>query len=511
MLRSVFAVLAERFGAAPSGIERREFLRMSAAAAAGILISQGALGRGLGRLTQRPNGKRVVVIGAGFAGLACAYELKMAGYEVTVVEARNRIGGRVLSMNAANGREFAKGRNVEFGGELIGSNHPAWVGYAKAFGLEFQDVTEDDLAAMPIVVDRQRLSDEQAKQVWEQAQQALGELNALAAGVAEDQPWLHAEAARLDAMSVQEWIDGTKADVLVKRLMRLTLAGDNAQDTARQSLLGLLTSVKGGGLEKYWTESEVYRCKGGNDQLAQKLATAIGADRLLTSTEVRTVWKRDSMVVELSDMRTLECDDVVLTAPPPTWKKMLFGPELPKELVPQVGMAAKHFSVVKERFWEKATPKLSQYGLDSDTISQTWDGTDNQGEATGEMAGAVLVAFHGGPACRGVSMMDGQRREAAMGKALEGLYPGYRGQVVKTGYMNWPAEQFAQCGYSFPAPGQVTSVGPLLAKPHMDGHLFIAGEHTCYKFVGYMEGALQSGVRAARAIALRDGVGASSR
>ena len=125
MSRSLFSVLAQRFGAMPTQVERREFLKASAAAAAAMMISQGALGK----LVVRPSaGKRVVVIGAGFAGLACAYELKAAGYEVTVVEARNRIGGRVLSANAANQREFAKGRNVEFGGELIGSNHPAWVG-----------------------------------------------------------------------------------------------------------------------------------------------------------------------------------------------------------------------------------------------------------------------------------------------------------------------------------------------------------------------------------------------
>jgi monoamine oxidase len=64
-------------------------------------------------------GRRVVVIGAGFAGLACAYELQSAGYKVTVLDSRNRVGGRVLSFS-----DVVTGRNVEGGGELIGSNHP---------------------------------------------------------------------------------------------------------------------------------------------------------------------------------------------------------------------------------------------------------------------------------------------------------------------------------------------------------------------------------------------------
>ncbi len=502
MSRSVFSVLAQRFGQSPSALERREFLKISAATAAGLMISQSALGR----INLQPaGGKRVVVVGGGFAGLACAYELKAAGYDVKVIEARNRIGGRVLSANAANEREFAKGRNVEFGGELIGSNHPAWVGYAKTFGLDLQDVTDDESAMMPIVLDRKRLTEAEASQVWDEAQKALNQMNALAASVDEDYPWRSPNAEKLDAMSVQQWIDGCGASDLAKRLMKVTLAGDNGQETSKQSLLGQLAAVKGGGLEKYWTESEVYRCKGGNDQLATMMARAIGGDRIITGVYVRTVWRTDGrMIVEVSDERQFECDDVVLAAPPTMWSKINFAPALPSELAPQMGVAAKHFSVVKERFWEKATPKLSQYGVDEDVISSTWDATDAQGPGPEGAAGAVLAAFQGGPACRGVSAMDRQRRDATMGKALEGLFPGYKQQVGKTTYMNWPIEPFALCGYSFPAPGQVTTVGPLMNQAHMAGHLFLAGEHTCYKFVGYMEGALQSGMRAARAIATRD-------
>ncbi|MBU6413505.1 MAG: FAD-dependent oxidoreductase [Planctomycetes bacterium] len=502
MSRSVFSVLAQRFGHSPSALERREFLKMSAATAAGLMISQGALGR----LNLQPaGGKRVVVIGGGFAGLACAYELKAAGYDVKVIEARNRIGGRVLSANAANEREFANGRNVEFGGELIGSNHPAWVGYAKTFGLELMDVTDDESAMMPIVIDRKRLTEAEASQVWEDAQKALNQMNALAAKVDEDYPWRSPNAEKMDAMSVQQWIDGCGASDLAKRLMKATLAGDNGQDTIKQSLLGQLAAVKGGGLEKYWTESEVYRCKGGNDQLATMLARAIGTEKIVTGVYVRTVWRTEGrIIVDVSDDRQFECDDVVLATPPTTWGKVNFSPALPTEMMPQMGVAAKHFSVVKERFWEKATPKLSQYGVDEEFISSTWDATDNQGEANGQTAGAVLAAFHGGPACRAVSSMDRQRRDATMSKSLEGLFPGYRAQVEKTTYMNWPNEPFAMAGYSFPAPGQVTKVGPLMEQTHMDGHFFLAGEHTCYKFVGYMEGALQSGMRAARAIATRD-------
>jgi monoamine oxidase len=70
--------------------------------------------------------------------------------------------------------------------------------------------------------------------------------------------------------------------------------------------------------------------------------------------------------------------------------------------------------------------------------------------------------------------------------------------------MNWPSAEWTLAGYSFPAPGQVTTVGPLL-HDGIEGRLHFAGEHACYKFVGYMEGALNSGVAIARRLAVRDG------
>src|SRR5205823_8727782 len=89
------------------------------------------------RPKQPPEKKRVVVVGAGLAGLCAAYELSRFGYQVTVYEARERIGGRVESS-----RDLIPKRTVERGAELIGSNHPLWLAYKEQFGLEFSDVND---------------------------------------------------------------------------------------------------------------------------------------------------------------------------------------------------------------------------------------------------------------------------------------------------------------------------------------------------------------------------------
>ncbi len=104
---------------------------------------------------------RVLVIGAGFAGLACAFELVSAGYDVKVLEARKRVGGRVLTLN-----QLIPGKNVEGGGELLGSNHPHVLAYAAKFALEFLDITEEDGSAPMIFDGRSYLIDRSRRSSW---------------------------------------------------------------------------------------------------------------------------------------------------------------------------------------------------------------------------------------------------------------------------------------------------------------------------------------------------------
>jgi monoamine oxidase len=115
-----------------------------------------------------------------------------------------------------------------------------------------------------------------------------------------------------------------------------------------------------------------------------------------------------------------------------------------------------------------------------------------------------MVAFSGGPAadeCRGWSPATRIENYVA---ALEKVYRGIRPSFVKARFMDWPSDPWSKASYSFPAPGQVTSQGPTLRAGM--GRLHFAGEYTSYAFMGYMEGALESGAAVARRIAVRDGV-----
>jgi monoamine oxidase len=475
-------------------MSRRRFLGLTLAGSAGLLLSNSAASAWVSMGRRRAGAKRVVVIGGGFGGLACAYELKSVGYDVTVIEARARVGGRVLSFG-----DLVPGKNVEGGGELIGSNHPCWVAYKDKFNLDFLDVTEAEDAEFPIILGGRRLTEAESSALYEEMDAALMPMNDDARKINSDEPWKSPNSEALDARTTKAWIDSLECSPLCKAGLTAQFNADNGQDVSKQSYLGNLAQVKGGGVEAYWTESEVYRCHGGNDQLARMLAESIGPERLLTGRPVHSVEVMAERVnVTCAGGRTLECDDVVLAVPPTVWHKIDFKPGLPREISPQMGINVKYLAAVKSRFWREK--KLAPDSLSDGDISMTWEGTDNQ---PGD-EGACLTSFSGGEAAGRARARQAEARQAAYGDGLEALYPGFKEQFVKSRFMDWPGDPWTMTGYSFPAPGQVTTVGPRLRQGL--GRLHFAGEHACYAFVGYMEGGLHSGVSLAKRLAVRDGV-----
>jgi monoamine oxidase len=491
MSRSLYARLARRYRPKPAGWNRREFLQLTLAASAGLLVSCSPTLRRHARVA--PHGRKVVIVGAGFSGLAAGYELQSAGYGVTLLEARNRAGGRVLTF-----RDLVNGKTVEGGGELIGSNHPTWINYAEQFGLKFLDVTENEELADPLILNGKALDEAESKKLWEEIEAAYARMTADAKNINEDEPWKSANAAELDQRSTADWIDKLEVSPLAKLAVTTEFAADNGAATSRQSYLGNLAQVKGGGLEKYWEESEVYRCKGGNDRLAMKLLEEIGAQNVQLGRVVKEIEIKDSRVTaKCADGTVVEADDVILSVPPSVWNKISITPALPAELKPTMGVAVKYLAQVKGRFWEQE--KLSPNAFTDGMISMTWECTNNQ-----RGPGAVLSAFSGGPAAEQCRRRWATEKDKAYLSEFAKIYPKLQENFLAGRFMDWPGDEWTMAGYSFPAPGQVTTVGPLLHKGA--GRLHFAGEHTCYKFVGYMEGALNSGATIAKRIATRDRV-----
>jgi monoamine oxidase len=223
-----------------------------------------------------------------------------------------------------------------------------------------------------------------------------------------EEPWKSPKAAELDRKTLADWLKGLELSELVRKLTAIQISSDNAVANERASYLGMLTSVKGGGGEKYWTDSEVYRCEGGNDQLAKRLAEGIAHDNIFLKLAVREInVRRDGAVVTCNDGRTIDCDDVVLAVPPSTWSRIKFSPGLPERLKPQMGIAVKYLTAVKSRFWKD--DERSQYAITDGPISQTWELTDAQPEPP---TTAGLIAFSGGEQAEACLKWTKEERDA---------------------------------------------------------------------------------------------------
>ena len=489
-MRSLYARLHDRYSPdRRDGLTRRQMLLTSLSASAGLLLSSRSYAQG----ASAPG--RVIVVGAGFSGLVAAYELVSAGLDVQVVEARNRVGGRVLSF-----RDFVPGKVVEGGAELIGSNHVLWQAYAKRFGLDMNPMTEDEKLADPVVVDGRRLSAADAKALFEEMDAAFATMNDDARKVTDaDRPWLADDAQALDLKTVGAWVRGLTCSDTCRGAIDAMLTADNGVRTEWQSYLGHLAMVKGGGVEAFWTDSELFRCKQGNQLLAERLADGIGRNRIALKTPATHVTTSSSGVrVRLADGRTLEGDQVVVAVPPNTWNRIAFDPVLPAHIQPQVGANVKFLMRVKSEFWSRAS--VSPNLLSTGPVQMTWHQTENQ-----KGPGMCLNAFSGGPAADEVRSWTSEERTRRYMQVLSPIYKALPSSIVQTRFMDWPSDPWVKGSYSFPAPGQIVRVGATLWEG-IGGRLQFAGEHCAYAFPGYMEGALHAGAAAARRIAAQLGV-----
>jgi monoamine oxidase len=453
--------------------------------------------------------REIAVIGAGLAGLCAAFELKRLGYTVTVHEARNRVGGRVESNH-----QFSVHKTVERGAEFIGTNHPLWRAYAKEFDLDFSDTK--DYGDAPIRMDGRTLTFEETKNLTDWFDEFKDKLTFLASTVVDPyEPWSTPHAASLDQQSLASWFDELKCPKHKEwgvRAVTEQLVADNGVEADRQSLLGVLAMIKGHGLDAYWEETEVWRCKGGNQQLASRfqheLDGAVQTNRLVTS----ITRQGDSRVtLGLADPSTKEplgtgsAHDVILAVPPSVWPLITFDDPLLTEQLgtpPQMGCNIKALMRFERRFWKDfaSSPALTNEGVPDLTWETSEADHDNHPSFT-------MVAFAGAKhaAALGVAISNDEDRCAKLLETLSVTYPGIEREVASFEFENWLDEPFTKGSYYFPRPGDIMKWGRFWKNGYQDW-LHFAGEHTCYAFMGYMEGALSSGFRLAQRIADRDGI-----
>jgi monoamine oxidase len=410
--------------------------------------------------------------------------------------------------------DICEGRVIEAGAELIGANHPLWLTFATDAGLGLSVLTsEDQFAAakleIPLKLKGQLLPEAEAEKLYREMDTVLRLISKDAATIRDPyEPWLSPGAQDWDYTSVALRLHqfGIKPDSLLYALLSANLSNDQTLPIDQQSYLGLLAVVRGGRIGDddmaYWTQTEVYRCAAGNQALAFVLRDVLKdlGGRVLTNTKVTAIDVSAPAGVKITaGGSTYQSDYAVLAIPQPTWAGITISPPIPSSYQIATGPAVKYLSPVTRRFWLQ--PQLAPTSV-SDDLGMTWEGTDNQ-MAVGDQ-GFGLSVFAGGPcadAARGA--LD---KQAYFTTSLTSMYPDYENYAAGSGFfIDWPSEPTIGCGYSCPSLGQVTTAAPQLARLYQD-RLAFAGEHTVMAMFGYMEGALESGVRAAGRIKKAAGI-----
>lgn len=442
----------------------------------------------------------VVIVGAGFGGLAAAWYLTQCGCTVTIFEARDRVGGRVLSLTHP-----VTGRIIEGGAELIGTNHPCWLFFARRFALGLNVVTSDDLFSsqgleVPLFLDGRRLSRADVDRINDELDRAEKQMNADARGIDPYQPWTAPRAQEWDALSLGDWIASLDVSDLCKDALEATFANNNGEPSKQQSYLANLSLVRGGGVERFWTDTEVFRCATGNQSLATRMLQEIedqgGAVHL--STPVTGIGIDEGGAAVRTNGTTTPADYVVLAIPPSTWGNVEISPAIPDDMYVHMGVNIKFLSTVHSRFW--LSERLAATST-ADTFGMSWEGTDNQ--TVLPQQGIDFTVFAGGNAAR--RALDSAEPRQYFARAVGRLYPAYEHNLVDGTFMAWPHDPWTRAGYSCPQPGQVCRVGPFLNSAFSE-RLYFAGEHACPAFFGFMEGALESGIMAAARICATEGI-----
>lgn len=430
--------------------------------------------------------RRIVVVGAGLAGLTAACELEADGAEVTVIEARDRVGGRVWTIRDA----LVQGQQAEAGGDLIDHDQEAILTLARRLRLDLLPVLRSGFAFVRGDA-RRRRAPPRARHgaFWAAIQQALEPQ--IRDYRQSEQRWDSPLARRLARISVADWLDSIGAEPALRAILR-GLRGFFLADPEELSLLPLV--------EQLAAESAVpkrfYRIEGGNDRLAAALAARLRRPvRLQTVLHgVRASGRRVRIEVEDADgaRSRLAADALILTLPATTLREVDFSPPLPEDQRRAIaglryGRATKTLLQFEKRFWRGRGKPLA-YGTDL-PIGALWEGSDGQKGSAG-----ILTLLAGGSASEDTLRLlarDGPSGLAAQVNWLGAQHvPLLHSRIVK-----WTADRWVRGGYAFFDPAFDPAGRALLGRAH--GRCLFAGAHTSLRWQGYMNGAVESGLRAA--------------
>jgi monoamine oxidase len=444
----------------------------------------------------------VCVVGAGYAGLTCARRLRQGGKSVVVLEARDRIGGRIWT------HQLADGSPVDRGGGWLGPRHDAIFGLAREVGVSTYKTWVKG-AHLLIAEGRTRRYTGLIPKISPLAIATVAlaqmKINRMAKQVPVEAPWTAKRALEWDSRSVAWWLERSGIRTSVARdLFEMAVRGLFTGDLHETSLLHLLFLARAHGsvdtLFRIEGGAQENLVEGGAGAIARRVADALG-DGVRLHAPVRSITQQsDHVVVEGGDL-TVSARHAVVTVPPALALEISFDPVLPDDRLTLyrnavAGPETKTLVVYDEPFWrgDGFSGQSSEPGSASEV---TLDATPVSGRP------GVIASFTFGPVAAHIDALDdGERRRSVLDSltARFGRRAAAPADFIET---PWWKEQWTRgCSMAHLPPGILTRFGPLLRQPF--GRVHWAGTETATTSHGAIDGAVRSGERAAAEILDRD-------
>jgi monoamine oxidase len=437
----------------------------------------------------------VIVVGAGFAGLKAAQELVAQGRSVIVLDAKDRVGGRLKMQTVA-------GRVCDVGGQWVGAGHSVLFAEAERVGIEPYKQYESGKTVMQLLGKMVRFTGAVPKmpilsllELFRLQKRWDREMKTVPAAA----PWKAPKAAEWDGQTLESWIVSHVHTAAAREFARLVPRGAWAAEASQVSYLWFLDALRSGtGLEYLMGVKDGAldsKFQGGMHQVAQRMADELG-ERIVLSAPVRRIAQDADGVRVTTDKGEFAARHVIVAGPPGPIARIQFEPLLPAardglhQRMP-MGAIIKAIVAYKEPFW-RANGFSGQVATDDDTLGIVMEDTQESGPP-------VLLCFIEG---RHALAMSAAGKEARKTKVIASLVRFFGPQAADyIGYddNDWLLEPYTHGYVGHMPPGVMTRFGHALREPC--GRIHWAGTETATEWAGYLEGAMRSGIRAAQEVA----------
>jgi monoamine oxidase len=440
----------------------------------------------------------VIVVGAGLSGLTAAREVLRSGREPLVLEASDRVGGRILT------EEPEPGIFLELGAQWIGDTHHRMRALADELGVELYAQFEEGETSYEFdgTVLRGDAFDAQHGDDVAAVERVLRRLDVMAASVSVAEPWASPNADEWDRITVGQWYDAQGLSPVGRELLEICTVGILAVPTVEVSLLGLLVNVVTCGVTAdLLSESEggaqTQRFVGGTALVPERLAAQLG-DRVVLNSPVQSIeHSPDSVTVTCRGGVVARGRRVIVALAPTLAGRILYDPPLSgqrDQLTQRMPQASAHkmFAVYDEPFWRAD-------GLNGQLISDAGPArmTNDSCMPEGTGGAGIILGFLEGENARVEGRWPAERRQQAFRDELVrhfGPRAGRPDLIVEGG---WADKEWTRgCYNANPGPCGWIHFGAALAAPV--GPISWAATETALEWSGYMEGAVDAGERAAR-------------